>query len=204
MFFVFFEKSSIYKTNIFFKLHIIVQIMRNSPSPSPWYRHPVLITEIQAEFEPLSPWVTQVYLGFICSTSGAALQHPFGWSLRNLWERTLLEKCPWWDQSAGQALCLERRSGSVCCVHRVLDLPSQPCEGMGGFVNKNRENSSSVHCHTAAQPTPPWHPFTDYGRGDGGILSWGPKTAWVHLWWAWWNRGLASVPTGSSLTVVSI
>lgn len=83
----------------------------------------------------LRPWVHEwlrCTWGLICSTSAAALQHPFCWSLRNLWGRTLLEKCPWWDQSAGQALCLER-SGSVCCVHRILDLPSQPCE-MGGFV----------------------------------------------------------------------
>lgn len=45
-----------------------------------------------------------------------------------------------------------------------------PVRGWGGFVNKNCENSSSAHCHTGAQPTQPWDPFTDYGKGDGGIL----------------------------------
>lgn len=177
--------------------------MRNSPSP-PRYWQPVLVTEIQAEFEPLSPWVTQVYLRIICWTSGAALWHPICWSLGSLQEGTLLEECPWWDWSPEQALCCWREGVVLCAVYTVYwTCYLSPVRGWGNAVNRNCKSNFSTFWLTRAQTTPPWYPFTDYDEGDGGIVSWGPKTAWVHLWWGWWNRGLASVPTGSNLTVMS-
>lgn len=73
-------------------------------------------------------------------------------------------------------LLLEGRT-VLCSVQEALDLLPQPYEGTKHAVTRICKSDFSILWHTGAKTTPPWHSFTGYGKGERGILSWGPKMA---------------------------